>query len=93
MTGKCLFECVPCAGGAHLKPDKMYSAIVAENRVLAERHVELGRRIVERQEKLVATKKGAHLDTSSAEQLLTVFLATQKIFEDDLARLLKTESR
>jgi len=74
-----------------LKPDKIRSAIPAEKRALAERHVELGRRIVERQEKLIVTKRAAHLDTSSAEQLLTVFLITQKIFEDDLARLIKTK--
>ena len=74
-----------------MKPDKIRSATAAEKRALAEQRVELGRRIVERQEKLILTKNAAHLDTSSAEQLLTVFLITQKIFEDDLARLVKTE--
>jgi len=66
-------------------------AAATEQRALAEQHVELGRRIVERQHKIIATMKATQLDTGSSEQLLTVLMVSQKIFEDDLARLIKTE--
>jgi len=67
----------------------VHSAAVAARRALAEQHVELGRRIIERQRNIIANKKTAKLDVIFAEQLLTQFEITQKIFEDDLASLIK----
>jgi hypothetical protein len=65
------------------------SAAIAARHALAERHVKQGRCIVERQQKIIAEKKAAHLDTSASEQLLSQFLISQKIFEDELASLTK----
>jgi len=67
-------------------------ASLAEQLILAQRHVELGRRIVERQNEIIAQKRTAHMSTRSSEELLSVFLASQKIFEDDLASLIKTNA-
>jgi len=47
---------------------------------LAQRHVSEGRRIVDRQKQLIAKLSAPHLDTADAENLLTQFIATQKIF-------------
>src|SRR5262245_52509344 len=67
----------------------VYSAAVAARRALAEQHVEQGRRIVERQRHIVANKKAANVDATFAEQLLTQFESSLKMFEDDLAGLIK----
>ncbi|WP_065754690.1 hypothetical protein [Bradyrhizobium paxllaeri] len=50
----------------------------------AQRHVELGRRIVERQRLIVARRT-----TPASVDLLETFESTQRIFEGDLADLLE----
>lgn len=51
----------------------------------AHRHVEDGRRILLRQRELIAGGSAP----SGAEELLYLFERTQKIFEDDLARVIE----
>ena len=65
----------------------------AERRTLAHRHVKEGRRILERQRQIIAQKKAADLDTGSSEQLLAQFEISQKLFEEDLASLLREATR
>jgi len=52
---------------------------------LARRHVEEGRRIVERQRKLIAEKRSGF----DATDLLKTFERSLEIFEGDLERLLR----
>jgi hypothetical protein len=59
-----------------------------ERVILARRHVAGGRQIVERQ-KMMVRKGGAN--TAEALKLLALFETTQKIFEDDLERILREE--
>lgn len=58
---------------------------------MAKRHVDLGRQIVERHERLIQSLKAVGRDTMEAEMLLDQFRGSQKIFEDDYQRLLKKE--
>ena len=60
----------------------------AEKVALAQRHVDSGRRVVERQEALVARQKALGSSTILSEQLLSDFRRSQTIFESDLAGLL-----
>ena len=53
------------------------------------RSVEEGRRIVARQWQFIAKRKASHLDATEAEKLLESFQRMQKIFEDDLAGVLR----
>ncbi len=50
----------------------------------AERHVQEGCRIVERQHEIIANRKAHGLDTSAAEDLLASFEHTLVMFERDL---------
>ena len=71
-----------------------YSSLAfAERRAWAERHVKEGRLIVERQQELIVRRKAAQLDTTDSEHLLTQFEISQKIFEDDLSRVLSEKQR
>jgi hypothetical protein len=54
---------------------------------MALRHVESGRRIVDRQRALVARRKALGVNTDVSESLLEAFKRSQAIFEDDLADL------
>jgi len=60
-----------------------------ETIALARRHVEEGRRIVERQRKLIAAKRVG----PDAADLLKTFERSLEIFEGDLARLLQDKDR
>lgn len=60
-----------------------------ERRASAERHVEHGRHMIEHQKKLIESLRSEGRDTTAAQQLLTVFERTQKIFEYDLAELMR----
>jgi hypothetical protein len=52
---------------------------------MAKRHVLEGRRIVERQKRLIEFRRGRGLDTSQSEDLLRAFERSMASFEDDLA--------
>ena len=56
---------------------------------IARRHVDEGRKIVERQRRLIMTGHAPY----NAEDVLATFEASQRIFEDDLARLLEEKVR
>ena len=60
----------------------------SERVILVRHHVAKGRQIVERQQRMVR-KGGANI--AEALKLLTLFEATQNIFEDDLERILREE--
>jgi len=55
----------------------------------ATRHVTEGRRVIARQKLLIARLQAAGCRTAVADGLLVQFEQTQRIFEDDLARLEK----
>ena len=59
-----------------------------DRHALAKRHVETGRRIIERQRQIVAETKARKVDSTQAEELLAQFERTQAIFEDDLALII-----
>ena len=54
---------------------------------MAARHVEEGRRIVERQRRLIADQQARGKNTERSQWLLATFELTQAAFEDDLASL------
>jgi hypothetical protein len=56
-------------------------------RAVAVRHVEGGRRIVDRQRALIARCKALGVNTDEAKNLLVAFERSQTIFEQDLADL------
>jgi len=58
-----------------------------ERRALALRHVENGRRIVDRQRTLIGRCKVLGINTELAESLFLAFERSQIIFEHDLADL------
>jgi hypothetical protein len=58
-----------------------------ERRALALQHVISGRRIIERQRRLITQRKAIGADTGESERLLVSFEKTQVIFEQDLADL------
>ena len=57
----------------------------------AQRHVEWGRFAIVRQREMVERHRAEGRDTKLAEDLLSVFERTQKVFERDLAELEKGE--
>ncbi len=59
----------------------------------AARHVEQGRRIIERQREAIAKLKKLGKDTAHSEKLLALFERTLVIFENDLNALLKERQR
>ncbi|MCC6780007.1 MAG: hypothetical protein IT537_25805 [Hyphomicrobiales bacterium] len=67
-------------------PDRHH---LAERQALARRHVESGRKIVERQRELIAEIRSRGGDCRTAEDLLARFERTLSVFEDDLADLMK----
>ena len=56
---------------------------------MARRHVEEGRRIVERLRRMIAEKRGG----PDAKELLNFFERSQEIFEGDLERLMSEQAR
>lgn len=54
---------------------------------IAKRHVERGRAIIAQQWDLIQQLKARGTNTDRSEALLNTFLATQEIFEQDLARI------
>ena len=61
-------------------------------RAIAERQVENGRRMIDRQRELIAGNKARGFDTVAAERLLASFERSQAIFDEELATLRKTET-
>jgi len=55
----------------------------------AQRHVEWGRFAIVRQKEKIERHRAEGRDTKLAEDLLSVFERTQKVFEHDLAELEK----
>ena len=58
-----------------------------ERRAEAARHVVAGRRIIERQHRLIARQRDLGHDTVASVSLLHRFQRTQAIFESDLAAI------
>jgi len=58
-----------------------------ERRARTLRHIESGRRVIDRQRAIVAHKKALGLNSDVFENLLGAFERTQAIFEQDLADL------
>ena len=56
---------------------------------LAAHHVHLGRRIILRQRQLIAKEQALGLSTEQSESLLATFEASQVIFEEHFAALIK----
>jgi hypothetical protein len=56
-----------------------------ERRALALKHLESGRRIIERQRQLIARRKAIGANTNESERLLESFEHSQMIFDQDLA--------
>jgi len=61
-----------------------------ERRASAQRHVEYGRQMIERHKSLIEKLRAERRDTTAAQQLLAVFERTQKVFEYDLAELMRS---
>jgi hypothetical protein len=59
----------------------------SDRRALALKHVEEGRRVIERQRALVRRLKAAGFNVARPEQLLQLFEQSQRLFEEDLADL------
>jgi hypothetical protein len=62
---------------------------IDERRAFAQRHVEWGRLLIERQRQYAKELKESGRDTEAAEKHLLELERTQKIFERDLAALEK----
>jgi len=60
-----------------------------ERRASAQRHVEIGRQLIERHKAYIETLKSQGRDTTAARQLLETYERTQKVFEYDLAELMR----
>jgi hypothetical protein len=71
----------------------MRREIVLQHLRLAEDHVELGMRHIDRQRELIARLEGRGLDTVLAESILEVFRQTQQLHEEDRDRLLRELAR
>lgn len=64
----------------------------SERRALAERHVAMGRQMVEEQREKLARIRERGGDTSDAETMLALFEKTLALFEEDLA-LIRSEKK
>lgn len=60
---------------------------------MAMRHTEEGRRIVERQRRLIADQQARGENTERSESLLVTFELAQAVFEDDLTSIRRGRSR
>jgi hypothetical protein len=69
------------------------SSSLAARIAVARRHVETGRAVIDRQRNVISRKLGWGLDASVSQQLLVQFEISQAIFEGDLERLLRDQSR
>ena len=56
-------------------------------RAIAERQVESGQRLIEKQRGLIADKKARGLDAGASEQLLASFERSQAVFQEELAAI------
>ena len=60
---------------------------LAERHAEAQRHVLVGRRLIDRQRRLIGRLKVLGRDTRRSEEILVSFEQTQLIFEGDLIRI------
>ena len=67
--------------------------VLAAQRLRAERHVNEGRRIIDRQRRLLASPLPSSKIREEAQTLLSVFERSKAIFEADLAEVVEAESR
>lgn len=63
-----------------------------ERRAFAQRHVEVGRLLINRQHEIVVRHKAEGRDPTPAQNLLAVLERTQKVLERDLAALMRGTS-
>jgi len=66
---------------------------LSEQRIMAERHVNEGRLIVERQRRLVDSLPASSNIRGAAEMLLSSFERSQAAFDADLADIIKAQDR
>jgi len=79
-----------CLRAIRSRPGSMLLSGMSESRrEIAERHVQEGRRTVDRQRQLVALQRHQGHDTAASESLLIAFERSLRIFEMDLASLIK----
>ena len=65
---------------------------LAARRIMAERHVHEGRRILSRQRRLIASLRPSSKMLEAAEILLSAFERSQATFEADLADIIKAQA-
>jgi hypothetical protein len=66
---------------------------LSERRIIAECHVNEGRRIIQRQQRLVDSLLPSSKIREAAEMLLSSFKRSQAIFDADLADIIKVQHR